>query len=118
MGYWMEPFLEEGLSFKGAVVPGSDDGGDPGKWLALWLAPRGSGKSHVGTIGEIVYDICFDRDDTHLIVGETRDTALLMLQATKAILEEHPNIIKYFGQFKGPTWRTTAFTVSGRTRFG
>ena len=79
----------------------------------LQLAPRGWGKSTVGTVLSAAYEILKDRDLRILFASETATQACNFLGELKAILT-HEKIIEIFGDLKGTMWHENAINVNGK----
>lgn len=103
-------YLRKGLYFKGQEIESSD------RTLAVWLAPRGTGKSTVGSIADTLWEICDDRDKTHLLASETKETSIFLASSVRHHLTVNDNIKSVYGDFVGNKWKESFFTVSGRKR--
>ncbi len=79
----------------------------------LQLAPRGWGKSTVGTILSCAHELLKDRDARILFASETATQACNFLGELKAILT-HENMIEIFGDLKGDMWHENAINIKGR----
>lgn len=82
----------------------------------LDLAPRGSGKTRVGTIGYGAWKAVNDPDVRILIVSDTDQHATRFLNTIKSAIEYHPLIKTYYGDLKGPRWSDHEATLLGRTK--
>lgn len=80
----------------------------------LQLAPRGWGKTTVGTCLKIVHKILKDRNRRHLIASETATLAWDMLSEIKSILVCE-DVAEVFGDLRGDVWHESAINIAGRT---
>jgi predicted phage terminase large subunit-like protein len=84
-----------------------------GSITTLQLAPRGWGKSTVGTVLSCAHELLKDRDARILFASETSTQACNFLGELKAILT-HDNIVEIFGDLKGDMWHENAINIKGR----
>lgn len=82
----------------------------------LDLAPRGSGKSRIGTIGYITWRILRDRNLRVLLVSDTERHAERFLRTIADGLAYAPAVQRNFGEVKGPKWGSKEITLAGRTQ--
>jgi len=80
----------------------------------LQLAPRGWGKSTVGTSGACACEVIRDRNIRILIASETITQAKKFLKEIKNILA-HKRVKELFGDLKGAVWNEDSIVVAGRT---
>jgi predicted phage terminase large subunit-like protein len=81
----------------------------------LDLAPRGHGKSTVGTIIFSLWKILVDPDVRILIVSNTDRQAKAFLREIKAHLESD-KIINLFGNLQGSKWTDEEITLANRSK--
>jgi predicted phage terminase large subunit-like protein len=79
----------------------------------LQLAPRGWGKSTIGTVGAAACEVIRNRDIRILIASETVTQAKKNLRQIKAILT-HKRVRELFGDLRGELWNEDQVTVAGR----
>ncbi len=79
----------------------------------LQLAPRGWGKSTVGTVISCVHEFLKDRDLRVLFASETSTQACNFLGELKSILT-NDNIVEVFGDLKGDMWHENGINIKGR----
>ena len=82
----------------------------------LDLAPRGSGKSRIVTIGYCAWKAATNPDSRTLIVSDTDDHATRFLSTIKSALHYNPTIRELFGNLVGPKWTDHQIEVAGRTK--
>ncbi len=82
----------------------------------LDLAPRGSGKTRVGTIGYGAWKAVNNPDIRILIVSDTDQHATRFLNTIKNAIEYHPLILEHYGKLKGNRWSDHEAILQGRTR--
>jgi len=82
----------------------------------LDLAPRGSGKSRIVTIGYSTQRALEDPNIRILIVSDTDDHAVRFLSTIKSALKYHPLIKQHFGDLAGDRWTDHQITLAGRTK--
>lgn len=82
---------------------------------SLQLAPRGWGKTTIGTIFSAALKILRDRNVRILFASETVTQSSNFLSELKAVLT-NPNIVEVFGDLKGETWHESAIEVAGRMK--
>lgn len=80
----------------------------------IQLAPRGWGKSTVGTALSAAIKVLRDRNIRILFASETVTQAASFLSEVKAILT-HPRVYEIFGDLQGTVWHEYAIRVAGRT---
>lgn len=78
------------------------------------FAPRGWGKSTVGTSLSAAMKILRDRNIRILFASETVTQAASYLSELKGILT-HPAVYEIFGDLRGTVWHEYAIRVAGRT---
>jgi len=83
---------------------------------SLDLAPRGSGKSRIITIGYVAWRAATNPDIRVLIVSDTDDHAVRFLGTIKNALHHHPLIKQHFGNLAGDKWTDHQIEVVGRTK--
>lgn len=83
---------------------------------SLDLAPRGSGKSRIITIGYAAWRALIDPNIRILIVSDTDDHAVRFLGTIKTALKHHPLIKQHFGNLAGEKWTDHQIEVLGRTK--
>jgi predicted phage terminase large subunit-like protein len=83
---------------------------------SLDLAPRGSGKSRIITIGYVAWRALIDPNIRILIVSDTDDHAVRFLSTIKSALHYHPLIKQHFGNLAGNKWTDHQIEVAGRTK--
>jgi predicted phage terminase large subunit-like protein len=81
---------------------------------SVQLAPRGWGKSTIGTIGSALVEILRNRNIRILIASDVVTHAKNFLDELKNALE-HPRVEEIFGRVKGDVWNEDEIVVSGRT---
>ncbi len=81
----------------------------------LDLAPRGFGKSTIGSIAFSLWKIIQNRNIRILIVSNTETQAQAFIREIRAHLEGNPKLSELFGGFKSDKWTETELFVSGRT---
>lgn len=82
----------------------------------LDLAPRGSGKSRVGTIGYVTWRALNDPDLRILVVSDSDNHAVRFLQTIRAALEHAPAVTQNFGDVRGDKWTDHELVLKGRTK--
>jgi len=83
---------------------------------SLDLAPRGSGKSRIITIGYTTWKALRDPNIRILIVSDTDTHATRFLNTGKTALRYHPLIKKHFGDLTGPKWTEHEVELTNRTK--
>jgi len=107
MGLPMTPFQAKIVNWEGKQFAG--------QWIQGVLAPRGSGKSEVGTIGDCTHEICYDPELTSQIIAESEGTACVFLSAIRQHLERNPLILSCFGKHESEKeWSITRITSAQR----
>jgi len=81
----------------------------------LDLAPRGCGKTRIGTIGFCSWRAVNNPNTRILIVSDTDTHAVRFLGTIKAVLESHPLILQNYGRVKGNKWTDHEITLRTRT---
>jgi len=76
------------------------------------LAPRGSGKSTVLTVGYTVWRSLIDRNIRTLVVSNTQRQAEIFLRQIRAYLES-TQILDMFGDIRGNIWSTGELDLKG-----
>lgn len=84
--------------------------------VSLDLAPRGSGKSRIVTVGYAAWRALRDPNIRILIVSDTDDHAVRFLGTIKSALKHHPLVKQHFGDLTGDKWTDHQIEVKGRTR--
>ena len=79
------------------------------------LAPRGCGKTHIGTIGYSTWQVANNPNIRILIVSDTDTHAVRFLSTIKIVLETNPLLRKYYGSLKGSTWTDHEVILNTRT---
>jgi len=82
----------------------------------LDLAPRGSGKSRIGTVGYITWRALRDPNIRILLVSDTDRHAQRFLSTIAAGLEYSSVIQRNFGDVRGPKWTSHEIVLKGRTK--
>jgi len=82
----------------------------------LDLAPRGSGKTRVGTIGYGAWKAVNDPNIRILIVSDTDQHATRFLNTIKNAAQFHPLILEHYGDLRGNKWSDHEAIFAGRTR--
>jgi predicted phage terminase large subunit-like protein len=82
--------------------------------VSLQLAPRGSGKTTVGTIGAALLEILIDPNVRILLASDIVTHAQNFLSELKSCLI-HPRVVEIFGDQRGDKWNDTEITTRGRT---
>lgn len=80
--------------------------------FTIILAPRGSGKSTVMTVGYTTWKALIDRNIRILIVSNTQRQAEIFLRQIRAYLES-TQILDMFGDIKGNIWSTSELDLRG-----
>jgi predicted phage terminase large subunit-like protein len=80
----------------------------------LQLAPRGCGKTTVGTVGSALVEILKDPNVRILFASDIVSHAQDFLDELKCCLT-HPRLVEIFGEQKGEVWNEDEITVAGRT---
>lgn len=80
----------------------------------LVLAPRGSGKSTIITIGYITWRLLNDPDIRILIVSNTQSQSVGFLRELKQHIEQSPRLAGMFGNLVGRKWTDTEIDLSIR----
>jgi predicted phage terminase large subunit-like protein len=82
------------------------------------LAPRGVGKSTIGTIAAAVAEVIWNPDIRILIASKTAGQAHAFLREIANHFERNAELIAVFGAFyNSAQWNDTEITVAGRTTF-
>jgi phage terminase large subunit-like protein len=81
----------------------------------LDLAPRGSGKSRIATIGYASWIICNDPNARVLILSDVDGHAVRFLNTIKNVLSTSKVIEQYYGEIQGSQWTDHQITTSLRT---
>lgn len=79
-------------------------------------APRGCGKTRIGTIGYGAWRAVNDPDLRILITSDTDQHATRFLNTIKNAIEFHPLIKKHYGDLKGDRWSDHEAILAGRTK--
>ena len=82
----------------------------------LDLAPRGCGKTRVGTIGYGAWKAVNNPDIRILIVSDTDQHATRFLNTIKNAAEHHPLIKQHYGDLRGAKWSDHEAIFAGRTK--
>lgn len=89
---------------------------DPFEGRQMSLAFRGAGKSTVGTIARVIYEILKNPNIRILICSNTQIQAEIFLREIKAHFESNDKLKDIFGDFVGPKWDAKEIIVKGRTK--
>jgi len=87
-----------------------------GKNFQAVLAPRGSWKTGIGTIGDATWEVCHDPNIPMQIMAESQETGKKFLSEIKQHLQLNETLRYFYGEHvpaKG--WTTTEFTSAQRT---
>lgn len=101
LGIPLQPFHEEWLKFV-----------EENKQTII-LAPRGSGKSTVITIGYSMWRALLDRSLRILIVSNTQRQAEMFLRQIQSFFESNHNILNTFGDIRGKVWSVNELDLIG-----
>ena len=82
--------------------------------ITLDLAPRGCGKSRVGTIGYVSWIVCNEPNARVLILSDTDTHSIRFLNTIKAVLSTSPIIKEHYGDIIGAKWSDHQITTSLR----
>ena len=104
LGYTLEPFHHDILRFQFQ----NDQG--------LILAPRGFGKTTIGTIGKIVFEILKDPNISILLASRVTGNAEDMLKEVRGHFEDNEKFKRIFGSLVGKGWYSRQITVANRTK--
>lgn len=75
------------------------------------LAPRGSWKTGIGTIGDATWEVCDDPNIPIQIFAESQGTSVKFLSEIKQHLQYNKELRYFYGEHVPKTgWRTTEFT--------
>lgn len=107
LGYDLEPHHRKILESQQATQPGQKQ---------LTLAFRGAGKSTVGTVGRIVFEIIKNPNIRILLASNTQLQAEIFLREVKEHFEGNEVLIQTFGDFVGKKWDAKEIVVPQRTR--
>lgn len=103
LGYQVRPFHREILEHQEASREN------------LTLAPRGFGKSTVGTVARCIFEVLVDPNVRILICSNTALQAEVFLREIKHHLAANPLLVEIFGEQRGAKWDTTEIEVRGKT---
>lgn len=92
----------EGVQYSGRTIQGV-------------LAPRGSGKSEVGTIGDACHEMCHNKDLAGQIIAESLSTATTFLSAIKQNFERNDLLRSAYGDHVSDEWSATRITSAKRS---
>jgi predicted phage terminase large subunit-like protein len=79
------------------------------------VEPRGHGKSTRMTFAFPLWQLLFKKSKFIIIIGASKDDAILQLENTRFALEENDNIIDDFGFLKGSTWNKQFLSLTNGT---
>lgn len=86
-----------------------------GRTISGVLAPRGSGKSEAGTVGDITHELCHKPDLAGQIIAESQSTAIIFLSAIKQHFERNEILRAAYGDHVSDEWSATRITSAKRT---
>lgn len=89
---------------------------DPIDGKQMTLAFRGAGKSTVGTVTRIIYEIIKNPNIRILLASNTQVQAEVFLREIKNHFEANDRLKDIFGDFVGPKWDAKEIIVKGRTK--
>jgi hypothetical protein len=96
------------LDFPGKVTQG--------KTIQIVLAPRGSWKSGIGTIGDAIHEICTNVNVSSQILAESQETGKKFLSEIKQHLLYNETLRYFYGKHeKSEGWTRTEITSAQRT---
>lgn len=82
----------------------------------LTLAFRGCGKSTIGTVARVVYEIIKDPNTRILLASNTQIQAEVFAREIKEHFEGNEKLINIFGDYVGKKWDSKEIVVSKRNR--
>ena len=87
-----------------------------GKWFAGVLAPRGSWKTGVGTIGDAIWEVVHDANTALQICAESQETGKKFLAEIKGNFEENNTLRYFYGEHVSDRkWSATELNSAQRT---
>jgi hypothetical protein len=87
-----------------------------GKTIQVVLAPRGSWKSGIGTIGDATHEICVNPNVSGQILAESQETGKKFLSEIKQHLTQNETLEYFYGKHESTTgWTRTEITTCQRT---
>ena len=108
LGFDLEPFHLEILKLTVKLYRESGEG--------LLLAPRGFGKSTIGTVAFALWLVCVKPNIRILINSSSAGKAQNFMRQIKLHLEQNPNLIAMFGeQYNDKHWNNNEIVVKTRT---
>src|SRR5574343_510273 len=81
----------------------------------MTLPFRGAGKSTVGTIARVIFEILKNPNIIILIASNTQLQAEIFLREIRNHFEANDKLREIFGDFVGPKWDAREIVVKGRT---
>lgn len=105
LGYTLENHHQEILASQQDPVDGKQ----------MTLAFRGAGKSTVGTIARVIFEILKNPNIRILIASNTQLQAEIFLREIRNHFEANDKLREIFGDFVGPKWDAREIVVKGRT---
>lgn len=106
LGYNLETHHEEILASQQEPVDGKQ----------MTLAFRGAGKSTVGTITRVIFEILKNPNLRILIASNTQIQAEIFLREIKNHFEANDKLKQIFGDYVGPKWDSREIIVKPRTK--
>lgn len=79
------------------------------------VEPRGHGKSTRMTFAFPLWQLLFKKSKFIIIIGASKDDAILQLENTRFALEENDKIIDDFGLLQGSTWNKQFLSLNNGT---
>lgn len=89
---------------------------DPIDGRQMTLAFRGAGKSTVGTVTRVIFEILKNPNIRILIASNTQLQSEIFLREIKAHFEGNDKLRDIFGDYVGAKWDAREIVVKGRTR--
>jgi hypothetical protein len=87
-----------------------------GKWISLVLAPRGSWKTGISTIGDSIHEVIHDSNLAGQILAESQETGKHFLSEIKQHFEMNELLRYVYGEHVSSTgWTRTEITSAQRT---
>lgn len=90
--------------------------GEGSRHLSAVLAPRGTGKSLLGTTVLAIWYALRYRNVRILVTSKTAPAAIRMGRTIRNVLAGNPMLKAMFGDLHGLPWGDTGFNIAGRTR--
>lgn len=105
LGYTLEQFHDDLLYFQSK------------RKSCLIMAPRGSGKSTIGTGVRVLFELLKNPDIRILIVSNTQGQAEVFLREIKNHIEGNQNFIECYGNLVGSKWDNKEIDIATRKSF-